>query len=323
MVRGLSKLKYYKDHLCSAYALGKSKKHSHKPKAEDTIQEKLYLLIMDLCGPMRFQSINGRKYILVIVNDYSRFTWVKFLWSKDEVPTFVIKFLKMIQVRLNATVRNIRTDNGTEFVNQTLHFDELTTMASEQFISGPMPQLMTLGIISSGLVPQTPSPTPNVPPIKDEWDLLFQPMFGEYFKSPPSVDHPVPPVGVEEPAVSTESQTHVIPPGVEEEYHDIEVSYVNNNPYFGLPILEPSSKESSVVPTNVHLLNQPQEHIGKWTKDHPLKNIIGDPSRPVLIRLQLHTEALFYYDDAFLSSVEPKSYKDALAESCWIEAMQE
>ncbi|GKD44366.1 retrovirus-related pol polyprotein from transposon TNT 1-94 [Tanacetum coccineum] len=117
LVRGLPKLKYQKDHLCSACALGKSKKYSHKPKAEDSIQEKLYLLHMDLCEPMRIQSINGRKYILVIANDYSRFTWVKFLRSKDEVLDFVIKFLKMIQVRLNATVRNIRTDNGTEFVN--------------------------------------------------------------------------------------------------------------------------------------------------------------------------------------------------------------
>ncbi|GJS52129.1 integrase, catalytic region, zinc finger, CCHC-type containing protein [Tanacetum coccineum] len=58
LVRGLPKLKYQKDHLCSACALGKSKKHSHKPKAEDSIQEKLYLLHMDLCGPMRVQSIN-------------------------------------------------------------------------------------------------------------------------------------------------------------------------------------------------------------------------------------------------------------------------
>ncbi|GJY12060.1 putative ribonuclease H-like domain-containing protein [Tanacetum coccineum] len=75
---------------------------------------------MDLYGPMRVASINGKKYILVIVDDYSRFTWVKFLASKDEAPDFIIKFLKKIQVRLNATVRNIRTDNGTEFVNQTL-----------------------------------------------------------------------------------------------------------------------------------------------------------------------------------------------------------
>ncbi|GJZ44468.1 retrovirus-related pol polyprotein from transposon TNT 1-94 [Tanacetum coccineum] len=120
LVRGLPKLKFEKDHLSSACAMGKSKKQSHKPKSEDTNQEKLYLLHMDLCGPMRVASINGKKYILVIVNDYSRFTWVKFLASKDEAPDFIIKFLKMIRVRLNATVRNIRTDNGTEFVNQAL-----------------------------------------------------------------------------------------------------------------------------------------------------------------------------------------------------------
>ncbi|GJT61915.1 retrovirus-related pol polyprotein from transposon TNT 1-94 [Tanacetum coccineum] len=84
-----------------ACALGKSKKSSHQPKAEDTNQEKLYLLHMDHCCPMRMESINGKK-------------------SKDEAPDAIIKCIKNIQVRLNATVRNVRTDNGTEFVNQTL-----------------------------------------------------------------------------------------------------------------------------------------------------------------------------------------------------------
>ncbi|GKB40508.1 retrovirus-related pol polyprotein from transposon TNT 1-94 [Tanacetum coccineum] len=228
---------------------------------------------MDLCGPMHVESINGKKYILVIVKDYSRFTWVKFLRSKDEAPEFIIKFLKMIQVRLNATIRNIRTDNGTEFVNQTLHsyyenvdifheisvarrsschsllhlepflrhkktpyellhdrkldlsylyvfgtlcyptndsedlgklkakadvgiligyapakkayqiynrstkrimetihvdFDELTVMASEQSSLGPALHEITLGTLSSGLVPQPPSSTPFVPPIRND-----------------------------------------------------------------------------------------------------------------------------------------------------------
>nr|GEX06354.1 hypothetical protein [Tanacetum cinerariifolium] len=97
LVRGLPKLKFEKYHLCSACAMGKSKKKSHKPKSEDTNQEKLYLLHMDLCGPMRVESVNGKKYILVIVDNYSRFTWVKLLRSKDEAPDFIIKFLKMIQ----------------------------------------------------------------------------------------------------------------------------------------------------------------------------------------------------------------------------------
>ncbi|GJW57828.1 retrovirus-related pol polyprotein from transposon TNT 1-94 [Tanacetum coccineum] len=92
LIRGLPKLKFEKDHLCSAYAMGKSKKQSHKPKSKDTNKEKLYLLHMDLCGPMRVTSINGKKYILIIVDDYSRFTWVKFLASKDEAPDFIINF---------------------------------------------------------------------------------------------------------------------------------------------------------------------------------------------------------------------------------------
>ncbi|GKA87246.1 retrovirus-related pol polyprotein from transposon TNT 1-94 [Tanacetum coccineum] len=107
LARGIPKLKFKKDHLCSACALGKSKKSSHQPKAKDTNQEKLYLSHMDLCGPMRVESINRKKYILVIVDDYSRFTWVRFLRSKDEAPDAIIKCIKNIQVRLNATVRNV------------------------------------------------------------------------------------------------------------------------------------------------------------------------------------------------------------------------
>ncbi|GKD81686.1 retrovirus-related pol polyprotein from transposon TNT 1-94 [Tanacetum coccineum] len=120
LVRGLPRLKFEKYHLCSACQLGKSKKYSHKPKSENTNMEVLHTLHMDLCGPMRVQSINRKKYILVIVNDYSRFTWVKFLRSNDETPEFVINFLKQIQVGLNKTVRYIQTDNGTEFVNQVM-----------------------------------------------------------------------------------------------------------------------------------------------------------------------------------------------------------
>ncbi|GJY33764.1 retrovirus-related pol polyprotein from transposon TNT 1-94 [Tanacetum coccineum] len=118
LVRSLPKLKFKKDHICSACSLGKSKKSSHKPKADDTNQEKLFLLHIDLCGLMRVESINGKKYILVIVDDYSRFTWAKFLRSKD--PEFIIKCLKQIEVRMNTTILNVRTDNGTAFVNQTL-----------------------------------------------------------------------------------------------------------------------------------------------------------------------------------------------------------
>ncbi|GKA88430.1 hypothetical protein Tco_0810194 [Tanacetum coccineum] len=118
----------------------------------------------------------------------------------------------------------------------------------------------------------------------------------------------------------------VIPLSVEEADHDIEVAHMDNNSTCDILIVEPSSEESStqiIILNNVHSLSQPPKHINKWTKDHPINNVIGDPSRPVSTRHQLQNEALFCYFDVFLSSVEPKSYKEAFTESCWIESMQE
>nr|GEW06290.1 retrovirus-related Pol polyprotein from transposon TNT 1-94 [Tanacetum cinerariifolium] len=169
--RGIPRLKFQKDQLCSACALGKSKKSSHQPKAEGPNQEKLYLLYMDLCVPMRVASINGKRYILVIVDDYSGFTWVKFLKSKDEAPEAIIKCIKNIQVRLNGTVRNVRTDNETGFVNQTLH----------EFYKK-----------ISGLVPNPILQPPCILPNRDDWDHLFQPMFDEYLNPLTIVVSPVP-----------------------------------------------------------------------------------------------------------------------------------
>nr|GEV37654.1 hypothetical protein [Tanacetum cinerariifolium] len=123
LVWGLTKLKFKKDHLCSACTMGKSKKKSYKHKSEDTNQEKLYLLHMDLCGPMHVESLNGKKYILVIVDDHSRFTWVKYLGSKDEALDFIIKFLKMVQVSISheTSVSRSPQQNGVvERRNRTL-----------------------------------------------------------------------------------------------------------------------------------------------------------------------------------------------------------
>nr|GEW39874.1 hypothetical protein [Tanacetum cinerariifolium] len=129
---------------------------------------------------------NGKKYILVIVDDYSRFTWVKFLRSKDEAPYFIIKFLKMIQVRLKVPVHRIRTDNETEFVNQMLH------KYYEECSLGPALNEMTPATISLGLVQKSSSSTAYVPPSRNDWDLLFQQMFNELLNPPPCVDHQAP-----------------------------------------------------------------------------------------------------------------------------------
>nr|GFA50520.1 copia protein [Tanacetum cinerariifolium] len=109
------------DHLCYSCELGKAKQKSFQTKTTPSSKRRLQLLHMDLCGPMRVKSINGRKYVLVIVDDYSRYTWTHFLRSKDETPKVLIDFLRLVQRGLHAQVRIGRTDKGTEFLNKTLH----------------------------------------------------------------------------------------------------------------------------------------------------------------------------------------------------------
>ncbi|GJS32713.1 retrovirus-related pol polyprotein from transposon TNT 1-94 [Tanacetum coccineum] len=166
-------------------------------------------------------------------------------------------------------------------------------------------------------------------------DLLFQPLFDELLNPHSSVDHPTPEfiapiakvVAPENPLpqpvhlpqqLLTKMHHHLI--------HDLDVAHMNNDPFFGIPIPENDSKASSsldVILTIVHTAAPNSEHVTKWTNDHPLDNIIGELERHVSTRLQLYEQALFCYYDAFLSSLKPKTYKNALTQACWIEAMQE
>ncbi|GKA13199.1 retrovirus-related pol polyprotein from transposon TNT 1-94 [Tanacetum coccineum] len=127
LVTGLPKFKYHKEHLCPSCEQGKSKRASHPHKPVPNSKQRLHLLHMDLCGPMRIESINGKRYVLVIVDDYSRYTWVLFLRSKDEAPKEIKTFLKKIIILLQALVIIVRTDNGTKFKNQVLkeYFDSV------------------------------------------------------------------------------------------------------------------------------------------------------------------------------------------------------
>nr|GEZ58504.1 retrovirus-related Pol polyprotein from transposon TNT 1-94 [Tanacetum cinerariifolium] len=121
IVVGLPKFKFIKDHLYSSCELGKAKRTSFHTKLTPSSKRRLQLLHIDLCGPMQVASINGKRYVLVIVDDYSRYTWTHFLRSKDETPEVLIDFLRLVQRGLQAQVGVVRTDKGTEFLNQTLH----------------------------------------------------------------------------------------------------------------------------------------------------------------------------------------------------------
>ncbi|GJV84046.1 retrovirus-related pol polyprotein from transposon TNT 1-94 [Tanacetum coccineum] len=219
---------------------------------------------------------------------------------------------------------------------ETIHvdFDELTAMASKQFSLGPGPKLMTPGTISSGLVQNISSLTPYVPPTKNDWKILFQPMFDEYLSPPPSVDLQVPAVIAPEPVVSTgtpssttidqdapststsqtteETPSLVIPLDVEEADHDIEVTHMDNNSSFDIPIPEPSSKEySSQIEAMLEELNE-FKRLEVW-------ELVPCPDRVMIITLKwiykairifiafaTHMNMVFYQIDvktAFLNDI--------------------
>ncbi|GJV30122.1 retrovirus-related pol polyprotein from transposon TNT 1-94 [Tanacetum coccineum] len=118
---GLPKLKYVKDQLCSSCEMSKAKRSSFKSKAFPSSKGRLNLLHMDLCGPMWVASINRKKYIVVIVDDCSRYTWTLFLRSKDETPETLHAFFKEEGIELQtSTPRTLEQNDVVERRNRTL-----------------------------------------------------------------------------------------------------------------------------------------------------------------------------------------------------------
>ncbi|GJS21391.1 retrovirus-related pol polyprotein from transposon TNT 1-94 [Tanacetum coccineum] len=273
----------------------------------------------------------------------------------------------LVRVRLKALVRRIRTDNGTELVNQTLreYYEKfgishetsvarspqqngvverrnrtLIEVARTMLIYEKAPLFLWAEAVASACYTQNRSIIrlyhgktsyellhDKIPNLSFLYDLLFQSLFDELLNPSLSVHRPTPKViapiaevVAPEPTASIvlpssttvdqdapspsnsqtilETQSLVISNDVEEENHDLDVGHMNNDPFFGILIPENDSEASSssdVIPTIVHTAAPNSEHVTKWTKDHPLDNII----------------------------VEPKTYKDALTQAYWIEAMQE
>ncbi|GKC94221.1 retrovirus-related pol polyprotein from transposon TNT 1-94, partial [Tanacetum coccineum] len=152
-----------------------------------------------------------------------------------------------------------------------IQFDELIEqMALVQLSTGPAPSFLTPGQISSGLVPNLVPAAPYVPPTNKKLEILFQPMFDEYME-PPRVKRLVSPaLAVPDPG----RQSFFAP--------------VDNYPFINVFALEPISKASSsgdLSSAESPYVAQTLHHLGKWSKDHPLDNIIGNPSRPSNLRI--------------------------------------
>nr|GEU54602.1 retrovirus-related Pol polyprotein from transposon TNT 1-94 [Tanacetum cinerariifolium] len=309
IVVGLPKLKFIKDHLCSSFELGKAKRKSFHTKLTPSSKRRLQLLHMDLCGPMRVASINRKKYVLVIVDDYSRYTWTHFLRSKDETPEVLIDFLRLVQRGLQAQAARtmLSTDkvplffwdkaiatacitqdrslviprhektpyyiiNDRKLSVKFFHIfgslcyivrdgENLDKMKEKDHVSSdPGSECQRLALkhdsLSLGLqcqdnVPQADKTVTTL----NELDLLFSLMFHELLNGSSQV--------VSKSFAVASTNAH--------------------NQQRG----ETSSRH--VDSSNMHTFYQhhPSEH--RWTKDHPLEQVIGNPSQFVRTRHQLES----------------------------------
>ncbi|GJU28416.1 retrovirus-related pol polyprotein from transposon TNT 1-94 [Tanacetum coccineum] len=264
IVNGLPKLKFIKDHLCSSCKLGKAKCRNFKSKTTSSSNVRLHLLHMDLCGPLRVESINRKKYILVIVDDYSRYTWTDFLISKDE--------------------------NRSK--------------ASEDNTLGPEPQSQE----------NVPTSDMTVTTSIKESKSLFGPMFDEYFNRGYQVVSMSSVVTAADGSDKRQQQQDTIssisttipadinqldiqtlepttqPPTVnaDENINQAKNAMFDEDKFinpFNTPVHEVAESSSrNVDPSNMHTFYQRHPSDYHWTKDHPLEQVLGNPSKPVYIR---------------------------------------
>ncbi|GJV53620.1 retrovirus-related pol polyprotein from transposon TNT 1-94 [Tanacetum coccineum] len=235
-------------------------------------------------------------------------------------------------------IYNKRTRRLMETIHVT--FDEMhQSMAPARMSSGPEPFIMNPGQLKTGLAPTD-----------KELEMLFQPMFDEHLEQS-RVNEPVP--------SATEINAQVVPPGTSlsttiaqdapstsassstsnihlpVQHQEIAEEPIQEDPPIIHDVLHPShnlvtgdpglaqSSSGNVNAAEPNQVNYPPDHLRRWTKDHPLDNIVGNPSRPVSTRKQLASDALWCCFHTELSKVEPKNFKMAVIEDCWFQAMQD
>nr|GEZ05268.1 retrovirus-related Pol polyprotein from transposon TNT 1-94 [Tanacetum cinerariifolium] len=313
IVIGLPKLKYVKDQLRSSCELSKAKRSSFKSKVVPSSKGRLNLLHMDLCGPMRVASINGKKYILVIVDDYSIYTWTLFLRSKDETPEVLKDFLTMIQKNLHAPVITVRTDRGTEFLNKTLNAFFKEKGIEHQTSTARTPE-------QNGVVERQNHK------IKEKGDQCILVGYSTQSKGYRVYN----------------KRTRMIVESIHIRFDEIKVyeTSVANNTSGLVPQRQKASDYDNPdpVPQRQYFYSLADEHVPSqqeldllfgplydefFNADHPLEQVHGNPSRPVQTRRQLATDPKMCMYTLTVSIAEPKNIKEAMADFPWIEAMQE
>ncbi|GJZ92121.1 retrovirus-related pol polyprotein from transposon TNT 1-94 [Tanacetum coccineum] len=252
LVRGLPKLKFEKDHLCSACAMGKIKKKPHKPKSEDTNQEKLYLLHMDLCGPMRVASVNGKMKSSSLTDNGTEFVNQK-----------LREYYEKVDISHETYVSGSPQQNGIVERRNRMLIEAARTMLI--YVKAPVDRP----------APEVIAPTAEVVALEPAASI------GSFSSTTVDQDAPSP----SNSQTTPKTQSLVISNDVDEENHDLDVVHMNNDPFFSILIPENNSEASSssdVIPTIVHIVAPNSEHVTKLTKYHPLNNIIDELKRPAL-----------------------------------------
>nr|GEY78055.1 retrovirus-related Pol polyprotein from transposon TNT 1-94 [Tanacetum cinerariifolium] len=276
----------------------------------------------------RVASINGKKYILVIVDDYSRYTWTLFLRSKDETPEVLKDFLMMIPRNLQAPVITVRTERGTE---DGENLDKMKEKEDQCILVGYSTQSKgyrvynkrTRMIVESIHIRfdeiKEVSETQDVyssadadVPSQQELDILFGPLYDEFFNAGCNPSTNIQSTS----APSTHTNVHA-----EENNNDQakEGEQVQDDEFTN-PLCAPAQEEAesssqNIGNSNVQTFNQPIVSKYRWTKDHPLEQVHENPSRPVQTRRQLATDPEMCIYTLTVSTAEPKNIKEAMADS--------
>ncbi|GJZ81173.1 retrovirus-related pol polyprotein from transposon TNT 1-94 [Tanacetum coccineum] len=296
IVNDLPKLKYVKNQLCSSCELGKAKRSTFKTKIVPSLKKPLHLLHMDLCGPMRVESFNGKKYILVIVDDYLRYAWTHFLRSKDETLEVHKDFLKMIQWNLQVQVITVRTDIGT---GDGENLDKMKEKGDSCIFVGYSTQSKGYRVYKKRTKLIIESIHINFYDLKEVMTLVHNsPGPALQRQQALDYDNPGPSSALSDNSLQQDTQPTlsvqptlepIIPPtnlNAEENNNDQAENapfeaYEFINPFTPLGPEAAESSSRKVDTSNMHTFYQRHHFDYHWTKDHPLEQVRGNPSKPV------------------------------------------
>ncbi|GJS39315.1 retrovirus-related pol polyprotein from transposon TNT 1-94 [Tanacetum coccineum] len=274
---------------------------------------KLELIHMDLYGPMRVESINDKKYMLVIVNDYSRYTWMYFLRTKDEALDMIMKFIAQVQLNFKVQIQKqfsiARTPQQNSLVERRNR--SLVEVARTMLIFSKAPEFLWAEAISTACFTQ------NRSLVHTRYNMTLL-MYDEYFKkrsqevstnsvAPTTLNNEDTPSsssiivkGNEAPSLvsSSKEQTPPISNDVANESILEDSANLEANKLI-TPFCPPKTEEgeSSSInqdPLDMHEFNQVHPSTHTWMKAHPLEQVIGDPLKPVMTRSRLNTHAEVY-----------------------------